>query len=73
MEETETVAKPQEVLSVLTSVLRLPEDGSPVPRLRAAELLGRHYGLFDPRGRQGSVNPQAVRALEEAVRELPRP
>ena len=69
MDEVEkSLARPEEVLSVLTDFLR--EGLTPAMRLRAAELLGRHYGLFERRRQGSAVNPQAVRALEEAVREL---
>ncbi len=40
------VAKAEEVLQVLTSILRREEEVKPSEVLRAAELLGKRYGLF---------------------------
>ena len=40
------VAKAEEVLQALTSILRREEEVKPSEVLRAAELLGKRYGLF---------------------------
>jgi hypothetical protein len=42
------VASTQEILETLTTILRGdPEDVSMRERMRAAELLGKRFGLFD--------------------------
>ncbi|MDD3336777.1 MAG: hypothetical protein PHI98_14905 [Eubacteriales bacterium] len=40
------VADASEVLEALTSILRKEEEAKPGEVLRAAELLGKRYGLF---------------------------
>ena len=40
------VAQAEEVLQALTSILRREEEVKPSEVLRAAELLGKRYGLF---------------------------
>lgn len=40
------VADAEEVLTALTSILRREEEAKPGEVLRAAELLGKRYGLF---------------------------
>ncbi|MBQ8150627.1 MAG: hypothetical protein IJ041_08935 [Clostridia bacterium] len=40
------VAQAEEVLQALTSILRREEEVKPGEVLRAAELLGKRYGLF---------------------------
>lgn len=74
LRQTSSVAQPQEVLRALTGVLRgetaqerVARQGSEVvvvgptvaERLRAAELLGRHYGLMRERVEM-SVEPMRI-------------
>ena len=63
-----TIATPEEVLKALTLILRgemAEEKGGPKvsERQRAAELLGKRYGLFD--------KPEAEEAQERVRQALP--
>ena len=54
------VADAAEVLEALTSILRREEEVKPSEVLRAAELLGKRYGLF---GDQEEAPPEAPRIV----------
>lgn len=55
----ERVADAGEVLEALTSILRREEDAKPGEVLRAAELLGKRYGLFGE-GACASAEPPTI-------------
>ena len=69
--EDSRIAQPEEVLRVMTSILRgeCAEDGGVKSgeRYKAAELLGKHYGLFE---RRESPSPDALRVSREIGRML---
>ena len=64
------IAQPEEVLRVMTSILRgeQPEDAAvkTSERYKAAELLGRHYGLFE----RPETAPPDTRRLSREITQL---
>ena len=54
------VAQAEEVLQALTSILRREEEVKPSEVLRAAELLGKRYGLFGEQPAQPPEPPSIV-------------
>ncbi|MEG0741342.1 MAG: hypothetical protein RSB91_01505 [Clostridia bacterium] len=56
----ENVAGASEVLEALTSILRKEEDAKPGEVLRAAELLGKRYGLFSEGASAAVEAPQII-------------
>ena len=64
------IAQPEEVLRVMTSILRgeQPEDAAvkTSERYKAAELLGRHYGLFE----RPEAAPPDTRRLSREITQL---
>lgn len=54
------IAEAEEVLEALTSILRREEEVKPSEVLRAAELLGKRYGLFGDRETGPEEAPQIV-------------
>ena len=76
-EKTGTVASAEEVLRVLTAILRgEAEEDTAVPtgeRRRAAELLARHYGILTPADSgMTEARRRAVAAVEAAVEAMRR-
>ncbi len=74
--ENRTIAPPEEVLRVITRIMRGEGDGEeervPVSeRRRAAELLARRYGLLeDPEAERTEARRQAALAIEAAVERM---
>lgn len=63
------IAPPEEVLEALTEVLRAPEEEVRLAdRFKAAELLGKHYGLFDPKEERQEIPAEAAARVEALVR-----
>ena len=60
------VADAAEVLEALTSILRREEEVKPSEVLRAAELLGKRYGLF---GDRDDAPPEAPRIVLDIPKE----
>lgn len=56
----EKVADTEEVLEALTSILRRENEARPGEVLKAAELLGKQYGLFGDKGWQEAETPRIV-------------
>ena len=54
------VAQAEEVLQALTSILRREEEVKPSEVLRAAELLGKRYGLFGEQPAEPPKPPSIV-------------
>lgn len=54
------VADASEVLEALTSILRREEEVKPSEVLRAAELLGKRYGLFGDKEEERAEAPRIV-------------
>ena len=48
-------AKPQEVIETLTEVMR--NEDSTTARLKAAELLGKKYGIFSDKNNSADIIP----------------
>ena len=63
-----SVADAGEVLEALTSILRREEDVKPSEVLRAAELLGKRYGLF---GEGADDRSEAPRIVIDVPRDKP--
>ncbi len=60
----------EEILRYLTSVMRGESDGGQPnvrERMRAAELLGKRYGLFDGKGQDGESVARVVFAGEDEI------
>lgn len=57
------------MLEVLSTLLRTTDDPSfkAGDRFKAAELLGKHYGLFDGKEEASRVSAAAAAALEALV------
>ena len=72
--EPSSIATEEEVLTVFTSIMRgeLPDDKPKVAEVsKAAELLGKHYGLFDGKREKPSRPKSDVsRQIEAALKEL---
>ncbi len=56
----DNVADAGEVLKALTSILRREEEVKPSEVLRAAELLGKRYGLFGESATAGAKPPTII-------------
>lgn len=54
------VADTEEVLEALTSILRRENEARPGEVLKAAELLGKQYGLFSDKGQTETEMPSIV-------------
>ena len=54
------VADTEEVLEALTSILRRENEARPGEVLKAAELLGKQYGLFSDKGQVETEMPSIV-------------
>lgn len=54
------VADTEEVLEALTSILRRENEARPGEVLKAAELLGKQYGLFSDKGQMEAESPSIV-------------
>lgn len=71
-----TIADEQEVLAAITSIMRrdTPEDRPKVAEVtKAAELLGKHYGLFDSGRKEAPPQRSAVAVqIDKAIREMTR-
>lgn len=72
--EKQAIAQPEEVLRVITRIMRGEEEGVPVSeRRRAAELLARRYGLLEEaENTRTEARRQAARAIEAAVERMRR-
>lgn len=69
---TKEIADEKEVLRMLTCVMRGEEEAKLSERCKAAEDLGKHYGLFDGRDRQEKKRPAVAGEIDAAIRELKR-
>jgi hypothetical protein len=73
-ERDPTIAQPDEVLRVMTAILRgesMEEAGvKTAERYKAAELLGRHYGLFERREAPGADLQRVSREIGQMLAEL---
>ena len=54
------MADTEEVLEALTSILRRENEARPGEVLKAAELLGKQYGLFGDKGQVETEMPSIV-------------
>ena len=61
------IATPEEVLAVLTSLLRSDKIAE---QLRAAEHLARHYGMLSPRDECAPDKTAVAGEIEAAIRSL---
>lgn len=60
MPRRSSVAQPKEVLQALSRIMRGEAEAKPAEILRAAEMLGKHYGLFGGEPQQLPEAPQIV-------------
>ncbi len=60
MPRRSSVAQPKEVLQALSRIMRGEAEAKPAEILRAAEMLGKHYGLFGGDPQQPPEAPQIV-------------
>ena len=65
------IAQPEEVLRVITRIMRGEEEAPVSERRRAAELLARRYGLLEEaEAARTEARRQAARAIEAAVERM---
>ena len=66
------IADETEVLRLMTDILRGTLDGAPKvsERCRAAELLGKRMGLFEPAEERAGDRRAAAEAIGEALRRM---
>lgn len=55
-----SIAKPEEVLQALTKILRGDMESRPAEILKAAEMLGKKYGLFGGDQQQPITPPKII-------------
>lgn len=67
----EHIADEGEVLRMLTGIMRGDYAEAKISeRCKAAEDLGKHYGLFDPKEKKRTVRPAVVREIDRRIREM---
>ena len=60
MPRKSSIAKPKEVLQVLTRIIRDDDRARPGHVLRAAEMLGKYYGMDNSSTKDSPPPPQII-------------